>query len=301
MRSAMAIPKLPRRVSGYNLDALLPENGFHVARALVGSEGTLVTILEAALDLVPNPTRGRSWFSATRTSIRRRTTSWTSCRSSRPGSKGMDHLLFECDRRSKAARNADLRCCPTGKGFLLVEFGGDNKDDSDAQAQRLHGDAARSKANPPAMKLFDDEQEEEMVWKVRESGLGATAWVPGEPDAWPGWEDSAVPPERVGGVPARSSAGCSTSTVTIPRSTAISARGASTAASASTCTRPKESRSSAPSWTRRPTWWSATAARCPASTATARPAAELLPKMFGAGADAGLPRVQARSGTRTGR
>ena len=48
-------PQLPRRVSGYNIDALLPENGFHVARALVGSEGTLVTILEATLNLVPNP------------------------------------------------------------------------------------------------------------------------------------------------------------------------------------------------------------------------------------------------------
>jgi hypothetical protein len=48
-------PKLPRRVSGYNLDYLLPENGFHIARALVGSESTLVTILEAILCLVPEP------------------------------------------------------------------------------------------------------------------------------------------------------------------------------------------------------------------------------------------------------
>src|SRR5438067_2378740 len=48
-------PKIPRRVSGYNLDNLLPENGFHVARALVGSEGTCVAILEAELDLVPSP------------------------------------------------------------------------------------------------------------------------------------------------------------------------------------------------------------------------------------------------------
>ncbi|MGZ3710089.1 MAG: FAD-binding oxidoreductase, partial [Bdellovibrionota bacterium] len=48
-------PKIPRRVSGYNLDDLLPENGFHVARALVGSEGTCVTILESTVNLVPNP------------------------------------------------------------------------------------------------------------------------------------------------------------------------------------------------------------------------------------------------------
>ena len=48
------------------------------------------------------------------------------------------------------------------------------------------------------MKLFDDEAEEEHLWKVRESGLGATARIPGEKDAWEGWEDSAVPPDRVG-------------------------------------------------------------------------------------------------------
>ncbi len=48
------------------------------------------------------------------------------------------------------------------------------------------------------MKLFDDEAEEEHLWKVRESGLGATARIPGEKDAWEGWEDSAVPPDQVG-------------------------------------------------------------------------------------------------------
>ena len=48
------------------------------------------------------------------------------------------------------------------------------------------------------MKLFDDETEEVHLWKVRESGLGATARIPGEPDAWEGWEDSAVPPDQVG-------------------------------------------------------------------------------------------------------
>src|SRR6202040_2740771 len=48
-------PRIPRRVSGFNLDELLPENGFHVARALVGSEGTCVTVLEAKLKLIHSP------------------------------------------------------------------------------------------------------------------------------------------------------------------------------------------------------------------------------------------------------
>src|SRR5438477_275048 len=48
-------PDIPRRVSGYNLPALLPENGFHVARALVGTENTCVTVLEATVRLVESP------------------------------------------------------------------------------------------------------------------------------------------------------------------------------------------------------------------------------------------------------
>ena len=48
------------------------------------------------------------------------------------------------------------------------------------------------------MSLFDDPEQEKMLWEIRESGLGATAWVPGEPNGGPGWEDSAVPPEKVG-------------------------------------------------------------------------------------------------------
>ncbi len=52
--------------------------------------------------------------------------------------------------------------------------------------------------HPPSMKLFDQPGEEEKIWAVRESGLGATAHEPGGVDTWPGWEDSAVPPDRVG-------------------------------------------------------------------------------------------------------
>ena len=48
------------------------------------------------------------------------------------------------------------------------------------------------------MKLYDDPDEEHLVWEIRESGLGATAWVPGEHVTWEGWEDSAVPPDKVG-------------------------------------------------------------------------------------------------------
>ncbi|HSV14664.1 MAG TPA: FAD-linked oxidase C-terminal domain-containing protein, partial [Tepidisphaeraceae bacterium] len=83
--------------------------------------------------------------------------------------------------------------------FLLVEFGGDSKQDSDAQAKRFMEHMKQSAGDKaPHMKLYDDPQQEEMIWKVRQGSLGSTAWVPGMPDTWEGWEDSAVPVPKIG-------------------------------------------------------------------------------------------------------
>jgi FAD/FMN-containing dehydrogenase len=189
-------PKLPRRVSGYNLDELLPENNFHVARALVGSESTLVTILEATLQLVPNPA-ARTLLVLGYPDVFAAGDHVTDILPLQPiGLEGLDHLLIEFIQR-KGDRTADLKLLPEGRAFLLVEFGGDSKEDSDNQARQCM-ERLKKQANPPSMKLYDDKAEEERLWRVRESGLGATAFVPGLPDMWPGWEDSAVPPESVG-------------------------------------------------------------------------------------------------------
>jgi FAD/FMN-containing dehydrogenase len=110
--------------------------------------------------------------------------------------EGLDHLLYEYVK-AKGDENANLALLPPGKGFLMVEFGGDSKAESDANARRCM-EALKKAKHPPSMKLIDNPHEEEMIWKVREGGLGSTAWVPGHPDAWPGWEDSAVPPDKVG-------------------------------------------------------------------------------------------------------
>jgi FAD/FMN-containing dehydrogenase/Fe-S oxidoreductase len=189
-------PKLPRRVSGYNLDDLLPENGFNVARALVGSESTLVTILEATLNLVENPTV-RSLLVLGYPDACAAADHVTEILEFNPtGLEAVDHLLFEWVHQ-KGSNEANLKLFPPGEGWLLVEFGGDSKEDSDEQARRCM-EAIKARPNAPSMKLFDNPHEEEMIWKVREGSLGSTAWVPGHPDTWPGWEDSAVPVEKVG-------------------------------------------------------------------------------------------------------
>jgi Fe-S oxidoreductase len=86
---------------------------------------------------------------------------------------------------------------PDGGGWLLVELAGETREEAAEKARVLMERLERG-ASPPRMRLFDDPAEADEIWEVRESGLGATARVPKEPDAWPGWEDAAVPPERVG-------------------------------------------------------------------------------------------------------
>ncbi len=188
-------PKLGRRVSGYNLDELLPENNFNVARALVGTESTCVTFLEATLHLVPEP-KARTLLILGYPSIYEGAEHLMEILEFKPtGLEGIDHLLFKFVK-DKGDENAQLALLPPGTGYLLVEFGGDSKHDSDDQARRLM-EHLKKQPNAPHMKLYDDPKQEEMIWKVREGSLGSTAWVPGMPDTWEGWEDSAVPVPNV--------------------------------------------------------------------------------------------------------
>ncbi len=190
------ISELPRRVSGYNIDSLLPENGFHVARALVGSECTLATILEATMILIHEP-KARSLLLLGYPDVYEAGGHVMDILKFEPTAlEGWDHLLYQFVKE-KGDKDADLALLPPGKGFLMVEFAGESKQDSDDQARRCMG-ALKKAGHPPSMKLVDDPKQEKMIWKVREGGLGSTAWVPGRPDSWPGWEDSAVPPPKVG-------------------------------------------------------------------------------------------------------
>ena len=189
-------PDIPRRVSGYGLEQLLPENGFHVARALVGTEGTCVTILEATLQLVDSPS-SRSLLVLGYPDVYQAADHVPEIMTHRPiGLEGLDDNLIE-DMKLKGLHPRDVALLPPGGGWLLVEFGGESKQDADDQARDVMA-ALEEQKHPPSMKLFDDPAEEALIWQVRESGLGATANVPNQPDTWPGWEDAAIPPEHEG-------------------------------------------------------------------------------------------------------
>jgi FAD/FMN-containing dehydrogenase/Fe-S oxidoreductase len=192
-------PKIPRRVSGYNLDELLPENGFNVAKALVGTEGTCVTVLEAKVRLVPSPP-ARSLLVLGYPDIYHAGDHAAEIRNTHEpiGLEGVDRTLIE-NMKKKGLHPSDLELVPEADahGWLMVEFGGETKEESDAKARDVMA-KLRGENDCQIMKLFDDPAQEKLLWEIRESGLGATAQVPGEPDTWEGWEDSAVPPEKVG-------------------------------------------------------------------------------------------------------
>jgi FAD/FMN-containing dehydrogenase/Fe-S oxidoreductase len=190
-------PDIPRRVSGYNLDDLLPENGFDVAAALTGTESTCVTVLEATVELLHSPPC-RTLVVLGYENEYEAADHVPEVLAHKPlGLEGVDGKLID-DMTIVGLHVPDLSCLPDGRGFLLVELGGETKEEADAKGHALMADLRKGKGAPKDMKLYDDPAQEEHVWKVREAGLGATAFIPGKPDTYEGWEDSAVPPERLG-------------------------------------------------------------------------------------------------------
>jgi FAD/FMN-containing dehydrogenase/Fe-S oxidoreductase len=190
-------PNIPRRVSGYNLNFLLAENGFHVARALVGSEGTCVTTLEATCRLVESPPERVLLVIGCR-DVYECADLVPEVLSHKPiGLEGMDSWLVECTKR-KELNLEGLALLPEGGGWLLAEFGAWNATEAAAQAQGLIQNLGRSAASAKT-RLITNKDHARKVWEVRESALGAVTYVPGEPPNWEGWEDSAVAPEKLGG------------------------------------------------------------------------------------------------------
>ncbi|GII96519.1 FAD-binding and (Fe-S)-binding domain-containing protein [Sinosporangium siamense] len=189
-------PKIPRRVSGYNLDSLLPENHFNIAQALVGAEGTCVTVLRARLKLVP-VVKCQTLAFLVYPDIAAAGDAVPAILPYHPiALEGIDRKLVDYERRKHLNPEA-LRLLPEEGAYLLVQTGGDTQKEADAAADRLLRGLGKKRGDP-AVGFFDNPEREKEMWLIRESGLGATAYVPGLADTWPGWEDSAVGPDRLG-------------------------------------------------------------------------------------------------------
>ena len=191
-------PHIPRRVSGYNLDALLPENGFDVARALVGSESTLVTILRAELILVPTiPAKTVAVFGFP-TVFDAADAAPAAAPFGPVSVEGLDDEVIRREQAGKEHTDAsDL--LPEGGGWLVIEIPGEDADEANEQTQRL-ADAFAERNPAPTLKILKTDDEKARLLQIREAALGVSAWAPppAHTGAWPGWEDAAVAPEKFG-------------------------------------------------------------------------------------------------------
>lgn len=191
-------PTIKRRVSGYNLDQLLPENGFNIARALVGVEGTCITVLQAETRLVKNPTH-RLLVVLGYENIFLAADSVPQLLPLEPiAMEGLDDGIIGglLERGMKVDDIAEL---PQGNAWLMVEFGAT----SDAQvleAATRARDLAQQLPGKPSALLVTDPGLMNRLWTIRETGASATSLGlnPDEPDPTVGWEDAAVEPHLLG-------------------------------------------------------------------------------------------------------
>jgi FAD/FMN-containing dehydrogenase/Fe-S oxidoreductase len=186
-------PRIPRRVSGYNLDELLPEHGFNLARAIVGSEGTCVMVLEAKVRLIESP-QHRALVGLGYKDAFEAADHVPEIMTFNPiGLEGFEGSIVD-GLRKKGAPNLEL--VPEGRGYLLVEFGFNNPDEARATAETFIAHM-RQVADPPHSRLYTS-AEARAMWKIRESGPRAAATAPGAPLEWEGWDDAAVAPAKLG-------------------------------------------------------------------------------------------------------
>ena len=189
-------PKIKRRVSGYNLDQLLPENGFNVARALVGSEGTCALTLQALTRLVRSP-RERVLLVVGFEDIYRAGDAVPQVLAARPiACEGLDTGIIG-GLRERGLRLEDIALLPRGNAWLMVEFGADVREEALARADALKEVLGGT--------VIVDRSLMNRIWTIRETGASATAHnlkTAGRetrgPDPVVGWEDAAVDPLRLG-------------------------------------------------------------------------------------------------------
>lgn len=195
---ATGFPRLPRRVSGYNLDELRSGPQTNLARALVGTEGTCATVLAATVQLVELP-------GATALVVLGFPDSYTAAEAASElvelrnagvvsplTIEGVDGALVDTLRAARPHEQS-WRALPEGRAWLFVEVGGADAAEAHAAALVLHT-SVQSKASGA---VVTDPAQARALWRIREQGSGLATRAPDGSEAWPGWEDSAVPPHRL--------------------------------------------------------------------------------------------------------
>ena len=193
-------PQIKRRVSGFNLDQLLPENGFNVARALVGTEGTCAVTLQAKVRLVKSPAK-RVIVVVGFTDIYTAADAVPHFMRCGPiAIEGLDRAIIR-GLQARGLKKDEIALLPAGDAWVVLEFGADTQDDAVHQAQTAAAYFSSNAAGPNvSAMLVEDRALQAKVWSIRETGASAVALSvdAGTPDPVVGWEDAAVDPMRLG-------------------------------------------------------------------------------------------------------
>ncbi|WP_051981121.1 FAD-binding and (Fe-S)-binding domain-containing protein [Paraburkholderia bryophila] len=193
-------PRIKRRVSGFNLDQLLPENGFNVARALVGTEGTCAVTLQAKVRLVKSPAK-RVIVVVGFTDIYIAADAVPNFMRWEPiAIEGLDRAIIR-GLQARGLKKDEIALLPQGDAWVVLEFGADTQEAvmQRAQAAAAYFSSGEAGPNVSAM-LVEDRVLQAKVWSIRETGASAVALSveDGAPDPVVGWEDAAVDPMRLG-------------------------------------------------------------------------------------------------------
>lgn len=180
--------RFTRQVSGYSLEHLLPEKGGNLAKTLVGTEGTCVSVLEATVQLHPLPPSpllvvlGYEDMIAAARAV-------PGLLPVRPEAiEGMDSRLVEVVRRAKGS----VPQLPGGSGWLFCEVAGQTEAESQEKAKHLI-----EAGDPLDYRVVTSSAEAAALWSIRADGVGLAGRTEGGNPTWPGWEDAAVPPESL--------------------------------------------------------------------------------------------------------
>jgi FAD/FMN-containing dehydrogenase/Fe-S oxidoreductase len=191
-------PQIPRRVSGYNLNQLFAENGFNVARALIGAEGTIVHVLELTVRLVPNP-KFTALAMVGFEDIATAGDHVAFCNTHMPHAmEGMDETLFQHMHEKGKNPHSQEELFPDGRAWLVLQFGGETKEEAHEKAQKLVDDIRRHSTKVKGANVTSEQHTMHEIFQIREAGLGVNAKIPNQPEFYPGWEDAAVAPEHLG-------------------------------------------------------------------------------------------------------
>ena len=191
--------RFKRQVSGYSLEHLTPEGGRNLAAMLAGTEGTLVLILSITVRLVPLPDAPVLAALGYRSMIEAADDVPTLLTHSPLAVEGMDRRLVDVVRAHKGP--GAVPALPDGEGWLLVEVGAPGEDVT-ASLERARALCADSAAIDTV--VYPPGAQASALWRIRADGAGLGGRTPpdggggGDQQAWPGFEDAAVPPENLG-------------------------------------------------------------------------------------------------------